>query len=267
MSDRLDIPPNARIVLPPHGFVALQADMASDLAVVNAARVSFAKTSDWDYFDTFADDQPSVTPEEASFLYANEGQVGTRLHTADEAVLRWLVAKRHGTPFEHTWFKFHVRAPIFVFREWHRHRIGVSINEESARYSPLAGDFYVPEGEAWRKQVGKPGRYTYEPLSEEERYQWSAQLEGAYKGCYELYEDMMEAGVAKEIARLILPVGIYSQMIWSCNARSLMNFLSLRNDPQAQREIRLYAEAMEAEFARLMPVTHDEFVKNGRRAP
>jgi thymidylate synthase (FAD) len=266
MNERLDMPPNARVVLPPHGFVALQASNASDLDVVNAARVSFAKESDWDYRDENGLLQQSNWLCPLDDLY-REGIAERSLREDDEKVLRWLVRKRHGTPFEHNFFKFHVRAPIFVFREWHRHRIGVSINEESARYSPLQGDFYVPEGDAWRTQVGRPGAYSYEPMHPAESGDWKKEMLKAYASAYELYEDMMDSGVAKEIARLVLPVGIYSQMIWSCNARSLMNFLSLRNDPQAQREIRLYAEAMEEEFKRLMPITHDEFVRNERRAP
>jgi thymidylate synthase (FAD) len=241
----LSTPPNADVVLPPHGFVALQAHVASDLDVVNAARVSFAKTSDW---------------------AGDDG--GKRLGDTDEKVLRFLLKNRHGTPFEHTFFKWHIRAPIFVFREWHRHRIGVSINEESARYTPLADDFYVPDRDAVREQHGRPGAYTFERVEDDGKAgDVQRVVESQYRQAYAAYEWMMNEGIAKEIARAVLPVGIYSQMIWSCNARSLMNFLSLRNAPTALREIRVYAEAMESVFATIMPVTHDAFVSGGRLAP
>jgi thymidylate synthase (FAD) len=247
----LAIPPQAKVVLPPHGFVHLQVATATDLDVVNAARVSFAKQSQWEVRDD-----------------PDAGEFRSVLAEADEAVLRWLMQKRHGTPFEHNFFKFHVRAPIFVFREWHRHRIGISINEESARYSPLAGDFYIPEGDAWRAQVGKPGAYRFEVIDDLERIAWAAdKMESVYKHAYDTYVELMEAGFAKEIARAVLPVGIYSQMIWTCNARSLMAFLSLRNDKNAQWEIRQYAKAMEQIFYEVMPITCDEFIKNGRVAP
>lgn len=244
---QLDIPPNAIIVQPPHGFVALQRHTASDLDVVNAARVSFAKESGW-----------ATDDDGSSILAAN-----------DEAVLRYLLKGKHGTPFEHNFFKWHIRAPIFLFREWHRHRIGVSINEESARYSPLKGDFWYPDmNGGWRQQVGKPGAYTYEPIMDVDQIAFMEDsMKGVYELAYSVYEDLMASGVAKEIARAVLPVGIYSQMIWTCNARSLMNFLSLRNHPAALRELRLYAEAMEKEFKSIMPITHDAFVANGRVAP
>jgi thymidylate synthase (FAD) len=162
----------------------------------------------------------------------------------------------------------HIRAPIFVFREWHRHRIGVSINEESARYTPLADDFYVPDRDAVREQHGRPGAYTFERVEDDGKAgDVQRVVESQYRQAYAAYEWMMNEGIAKEIARAVLPVGIYSQMIWSCNARSLMNFLSLRNAPTALREIRVYAEAMESVFATIMPVTHDAFVSGGRLAP
>lgn len=241
-----DIPFGAKVVLPPYGFVHLQSASASDLDVVNAARVSYAKQSDWEF---------------------TEDNTRAHLSRADEGLLRYLLKNRHGTPFEHTFFKFHVRAPIFVFREWHRHRIA-SINEESARYSRLSGDFYIPEGDGWRRQVGRPGRYRFEPINDPGATEgFSAQMQAVYSLAFDTYERLMSAGLAKEIARAVLPVGIYSQMIWSVNARALMNFLSLRNAPDAQYEIRKYAEAIEEYFAYWMPVTYDEFVRNDRVAP
>lgn len=261
MADDIGIPPNAQIVLPPHGFVALQSCDASDLDVVNAARVSFAKQSEFEW--TYSCDCHGHVEEYCDHLPE------PTLATSDEGVLRYLLKGKHGTPFEHNFFKFHIRAPIFIFREWHRHRIGVSINEESARYSPLKGDFWFPDRDGgWRTQTGKPGAYTYEPLPYGHAVDgYEASMNSVYQHAYQTYEYFMEEGVAKEIARAVLPVGIYSQMIWSCNARSLMNFLALRNHPAALRELRMYAEAMERIFAATMPITHDAFVQNGRVAP
>lgn len=266
----LGVPPNAKMVFPPHGFVHLQAHCASDLDVVNAARVSFAKKSEWEYYnkgtgkivvdiDSFSRSLPD--PENLP------NYLGRRLKEDDEKVLRFLLKNKHGTPFEHNFFKFHIRAPIFVFREWHRHRIGISINEESARYSPLQPDFYLPEVDAVRSQTGKPGRYTFEPVDTSTANQARDRLENIYKDSYQTYLELLEAGVAKEIARASLPVGIYSQMIYSMNARSLMKFIELRATPTAQYEIRRYAETIEEYFKEIMPVTHDAFHQNERVAP
>jgi thymidylate synthase (FAD) len=170
------------------------------------------------------------------------------------------------TPFEHNSFRFHVRAPIFVAREWFRHRVS-SFNEESGRYHKLQGDFYVPDRAAVRSQVGKPGAYTFDPVEEDLAGETIDRLQRIYKELYEEYLTMVEKGVAKELARSILPFGIFTQFYWTLNARSLMNFLSLRNAEAAQYEIRVYAEAVERLFAEKMPITHQSFVEFGRRAP
>jgi thymidylate synthase (FAD) len=170
------------------------------------------------------------------------------------------------TPFEHNSFRFHVRTPIFVAREWFRHRIS-SFNEESGRYHQLQGDFYVPDRTAVRSQVGKPGAYRFDPVEEELAGETIETLERIYKELYEEYLALVDKGVAKELARSILPFGIFTQFYWTLNARSLMNFLSLRNAEAAQYEIRVYAEAVERLFAAKMPITHQCFVEFGRRAP
>lgn len=245
--DRMIIPSDATIVHPPHGFVRLVEFAGSDLAVVNAARVSYDKQSTWD---------PSA-------IQRNE----RRLRKDDAGLLSYLMKNRHGTPFEHNYFQFHVRAPIFVFREWHRHRIGISINEESGRYVELQPDFYLPDDDHCRKQVGKPGHYTYEPVPEVHAKAIRDMLDMSYRRSYSIYQTLMAEGVAKEIARAALPVATYSQMLWTCNARSLMAFLSLRNAPTAQREIKDYAAVMEDIFLKAMPVTAKAFVDGGRIAP
>jgi thymidylate synthase (FAD) len=209
--------------------------MADDLSVVNAARVSFAQRSE---------------------------ELGER----DQGLIRFLMRERHGTPFEHNAFRFHIKLPIFVMREWARHRMG-SFNEWSARYSQLDPEFYVPAAEDVRSQVGKPGAYSFEPVEPELAEQTRAELQKVYDVAYSTYEALVEAGVARELARAVLPVGAYTEFYWTINARSLMNFLSLRAAEAAQREIRRYAEACEQLFATQMPVTYEAFVANERRAP
>jgi thymidylate synthase (FAD) len=218
-----------------HGFVRLDACMADDLSVVNAARVSFAQ---------------------------RESEMNER----NEGLIRFLMREKHGTPFEHNSFRFHIKAPIFVAREHMRHRTN-SFNEWSARYSKLEPDFYLPEAQDVRTQVGKPGRYTFEPVDPELAEQVRDAQRAVYQQAYRTYESLIEQGIAKEIARNVLPVAIYTQYYWTVNARSMMNFLSLRNSETAQREIRRYAEAVEVFFRRHMPVTHAAFVANERRAP
>jgi thymidylate synthase (FAD) len=218
-----------------HGFVRLDDCMADDLAVVNAARVSFARRV-------------------------------TELSDADRGLVRFLMRERHSTPFEHAVFRFHIKCPIFVAREWMRHRAG-SYNEHSARYSELPDEFYVPALEDVRTQVGKPGAYSFEPVSHETAEQTRETLTATYRDAYLVYRGLIDRGVAREIARMALPVGIYTQFHWTLNARSLMNFLSLRNADTAQLEIRRFAEAVEQLFAEHMPVTHAAFVEFERRAP
>ena len=218
-----------------HGFVRLDAAMADDLSVANSARVSFA------------------TRKEA-------------MDESDAGLIRFLMRDRHGTPFEHNAFRFHIRCPLFVAREWFRHRVG-SFNEESARYHQLEGDFYVPAPEDVRSQVGKPGAYTFEPVDAETSVGVRTDLAAHYERAYRLYRELIDRGVAKELARCVLPMGTFTQFYWTVNARSLMNFLSLRVAETAQLEIRRYAEAIETFFAELMPVTFEAFLASGRVAP
>jgi thymidylate synthase (FAD) len=173
---------------------------------------------------------------------------------------------RHGTPFEHNAFRFHVRAPIFVVREWMRHRIG-SYNEFSMRYAKATDDFYVPEVDDVRTQVGKPGAYSFEPVDHELAERTREEMGTVYEQAFETYERLVEAGVARELARSVMPVGAYTEFYWTVNARALMNFVSLRAHETAQREIRRYAEAVEVFLAEKMPVTHAAFVANDRVAP
>ena len=225
------IPQNTIPVLD-HGFVRLDDAMASDLSVVNAARVSFARRKE-------------------------------EMDDSDEGLIRFLMRDRHGTPFEHNAFRFHIRCPIFVAREWFRHRVG-SFNEFSMRYAKATDDFYVPEPEDVRTQVGKPGAYSFEPVEPELAERTREELRAVYEHGVRTYVRLVERGVARELARSVLPVGAYTEFYWTVNARSLMNFVSLRAAETAQREIRRYAEAVEQFFAEQMPVTHAAFVANDR---
>ena len=218
-----------------HGFVRLDGALADDLSVVNGARVSFARRKD-------------------------------TMDESDEGLIRFLMRDRHGSPFEHNAFRFHVRCPIFVAREWFRHRIG-SFNEFSMRYAKATDDFYVPEPDDVRTQVGKPGAYRFEPVDDEVAEETRAELRAVYEQAYAAYARLVEKGVARELARSVMPVGAYTQFFWTVNARALMNFVSLRNSGFAQLEIRRYAEAVEAFFAETMPVTHAAFLANDRIAP
>jgi thymidylate synthase (FAD) len=142
-----------------------------------------------------------------------------------------------------------------------------SFNEFSMRYAKATDDFYIPDADDVRTQVGKPGAYSFEPVSEELAQQTREELQAVYDHAFATYERLVEAGVARELARSVMPVGAYTQFYWTVNARALMNFVSLRNSEFAQLEIRRYAEAVEAFFAEQMPVTHAAFVANDRKSP
>ena len=188
-------------------------------------------------------------------------------------LINFLMRDRHGTPFEHSSMTFYVNAPIFVFREFMRHRT-FSYNEESGRYRKLDPVFYVPGNDRKLVQSGKPGAYTFTSGSPEQHALVTKTIESSCRQSYESYLEMLEAGVAREVARSVLPVGLYSSMYATCNARALMNFLSLRvTHPDSafpsfpQREIEMVAEQMETLWARLMPLTHAAFERNGRVCP
>lgn len=206
--------------------------------------------------------------------------------------INFLMKNRHGTPFEHNTMIFRVEAPIFVYREWHRHRIGVSINEQSGRYSELPPMFYVPPEERPLKQIGKQGAYQYVPGDHEEWLWLCEDIEAQAWQQYTSYQERLRRGYAKEIARISLGVNIYSAMYWTCNARSLMAFLSLRTKSEPywiptsppldywmknegggmfpsspMWEIEACARATEEVFKNLFPLTHESWDRNGRVCP
>lgn len=232
-------------------IVDLHSSMGCDESVVQAARVS--------------------TVGEA----CQESQPGEHA-----GLINYLMKHRHGTPFEHNSITFFVKAPIFVWREWHRHRIGFSYNEESARYKVLEPLFYLPEADRPMFKVDgwKPGRPKFTPVVTSEEQQklinLRVNLRRVYRSAYEAYLHNLDMGIDPGLARDCLPVGIYSSCWVTCNARSLMAFLSLRtHDPNADRvsyplyEIEVAARKCEEHFAKLFPLTYQAWTTNGRIAP
>ncbi|MBI5243741.1 MAG: FAD-dependent thymidylate synthase [Elusimicrobia bacterium] len=208
------------------GFVRLIERMGGDEAVVQAARVSFG--------------QASKGPE------------------SDRRLIDYLLEHGHHTPFEHSVFKFHVKCPIFVMRQWIRHRVA-SYNEISARYAEVKDEYYVPP--AWRIQdlKNKQGSAAARKL---DHAALSAEYEAQVRAALAAYRRLLGSGVAREMARMVLPVSMYTQFYWTVNCRSLMNFINLRADAHAQSEMQAYAEAVAGVFAEKMPWTYAAFLKH-----
>lgn len=193
--------------------------------------------------------------------------------TRSKGLINYLMRSRHGSPYEHNSMTFYVRAPIFVFREMMRHRIA-SYNEESGRYRELRPVFYVPGPDRLLVQEGKPGRYQFVDGTPDQHKLVEEETRRVCATAYASYRQMLAAGIAREVARIVLPLTIYSSMYVTVNARSLMNFLSLRTKREdsafpsyPQREIEMVAEQMESAWAELMPISHEVFNDNGRVAP
>lgn len=233
--------------------VNLVQSMGGDAMVVAAAKVS---TTGTDALAYAADDQA-------------EGNSG---------LINYLVKHRHGTPFEHAAATFFVHAPIFVWREWHRHRIGFSYNEESGRYKQLEPIFYIPDRERPMMKVDswKPGKPKFTRCEDDAVFERLCNnLKTSYEVAYSTYEQNLALGVDPGLARDCLPVGIYSGCWVTCNPRSLMAFLSLRtHEPEAAKfvsyplwEIELAARACEQIFAEGWPITYKAFCDNGRVGP
>ncbi len=191
-------------------------------------------------------------------------------------LLNYLMKHRHGTPFEHGSLTVRVHAPIKVWREWHRHRIGWSYNEESGRYKQLDPLFYVPPRDRpmIRPEGFKSARPAFDTATDEEYQDVCDYLRDGYSMAYDIYEKLLRRDVDRGLARDVLGVGIYSACYCTANPRSIMSFLELRTDhPEARRpskplyEIRVAADKLEAIFARLWPVTHAAWAENGRMAP
>lgn len=219
-----------------HGYLKLIESWGSDERIIEAARMSTDKG-----FKGWGDEE-------------NPG---------DEKLLRFLWEHKHMTPFEMAGLVVEVQAPIFVFREWHRHRTQ-SYNELSARYTELPNLFYMPDYERLKagKQSNKNKQGSEEGFTHEQADETYWQIKTAYEYARETYEDMLRRGVARELARVVIPVGQYSRMRASANLRNWLAFLTLRQDEAAQWEIRQYANALGEIIGSRFPRTYSLFMED-----
>ena len=211
------------------GFVELVSVMGNDLTVVRAARVSTGS--------------------------------GSKGPEKDRRLIEYLMKHRHETPFEHVVFTFHVKCPIFVARQWFRHRMA-SYNEKSARYSEMEEEFYMPEKMRAQHPKNKQASVESDEIDHERAKRI---IQDVYDHAYRVYRELLDMGVARELARIVLPMALYTEFYWTVNMRSLMNFLSLRADSHAQMEIREYAVAIAKYFRECCPWSYEAFLKHTYR--
>ena len=225
-----------------HGFVRVVDYMGNDSSVVQAARVSYG--------------------------------AGTKKVNADKGLINYLISHRHTTPLEMCEIKFHIKLPIFIARQWIRHRTA-SVNEYSARYSIMEDEFYVPRAEVLSPQskVNHQGRDESKPLSLEQQRKVLDILKNDAKQCYDHYLEMINQdangdvidegsdGLARELARINLPVNCYTQWYWKIDLHNLFNFLFLRADAHAQYEIREYSNVMLNIVQQWVPHCYEAFIK------
>jgi thymidylate synthase (FAD) len=217
-----------------HGMVALLDVMprfapvgkTADFAIVQAARVSYG--------------------------------AGTKQVNEDRGLIRYLARHRHTTPFEMVEFKFHHVMPIFIARQWIRHRTA-NVNEYSARYSVVKDRFYHPSIENVRKQSANNRQGGEEPIDPATAQEFLDHLDRV-EADYTTYEKLMDKGVSRELARIALPVSVYTEWYWKCDLHNIFHFLSLRMDAHAQQEIRDYANAMFALIQPIVPIAAEAFV-------
>lgn len=185
-------------------------------------------------------------------------------------LIRYLYSNGHASPFEHCTLTFRIEAPIFVTRELLRHRLS-SFNEESGRYRELDGKFYVPQHGRPLVQVGKVGAYEFVPGTMEQQFLVEEAFDTVYRTAWEEYRRMIDGGIAREVARIPLPVGLFSTIYYTANLRSILNFLSLRVDwgetatyrSKPQHEIELVALEIAAHIQLMYPTVFEQFRKNG----
>lgn len=207
----------------------------------------------------------------ANAARVSTGQVGGYDDAKDAGLIRYLMRKKHGSPFEHNSMTFLVEAPIFVAREFMRHRAGFSYNETSGRYSVLEPKFYVPAEDRPLVNVGSSANPKFEAGNKDQVESVSNSIDVAYERSWLEYEYMIGKGIGNEVARMVLPLGIMTSFYVTCNARSLMAFLALRTSDAGvsnpQHEIELVAKKLEEQFAILFPKTYASFNEFGRVAP
>ena len=218
------------------GYVRLVSHMGDDLSIDNAARVS----------------------------YDNDNRDSSRDRVSVQKLIHYLLSNGHTSPFEHVVFTFEVKAPIFVFRQWHRHRTW-SFNEISARYTELDTDYYIPSG----ANIGTPSKSSKQARiaddggrSEEDQNTIALLFKATNNNAFNIYKRLMEDyGVPREVARSVLPVGTYSRMYATVDLHNLLHFLKLRLHPHSQYEIRVYAEAMLELIRPIVPMTIEAWEK------
>lgn len=177
-----------------------------------------------------------------------------------EGLINFLVKNQHSTPLESSVFTYAISCPIFVSREFFRHR-SASYNEISARYTKMTPKFYLPTLERNFVQYGSAGRYAFEAGTEEQFEFLINKQKSIYIDAWKTYEELLEKGIAKEVARNVLPTALYTRFYVTMNARNLMHFLDLRNADQALYEIREVAAKMDEFFAEHMPLTHNAYLR------
>lgn len=210
-----------------HGFVRLVDHMGGDDAIVQAARVSYGK--------------------------------GTKKVSQDRGLIRYLMRHRHTTPFEMVEFKFHCKMPIFVARQWVRHRTA-NINEYSLRYSEAGNDFYIPENEdiLFQSATNKQGR-AIDDVPDEIKSKVIRHFRDISDLTYAAYQEMNEVGIARELARAVLPVNLYTEWYWKNDLHNIFHFLHLRMDSHAQHEIRVFANAIASYVQKTAPIAYEAF--------
>ena len=224
-----------------HGFVRVIDYMGDDASIVQAARVSYGK--------------------------------GTKKLNQDRNLINYLLSHKHTTPFEMNEIKFHIKLPIFVARQWIRHRTA-NVNEYSARYSILDNEFYIPKNQDIKPQSKQNNQGREGDLDNELRKEYVTQIRDNSQNNFSLYHNLLNSsekgeviddqkiGIARELARMVLPLNAYTQWYWKIDLHNLMHFLALRFDPHAQYEIRVYAKIMTDILKKWVPLTYEAFIRN-----
>ena len=210
-----------------HGFIRVVDYMGDDRAVVQAARVSYGR--------------------------------GTKTRSEDRGLIRYLMAHRHSTPFEMCEIKYHIKLPIFIARQWIRHRTA-SVNEYSARYSVMDCEFYIPDADQLAVQSGDNRQGRGDAMNRDDAERVLELLRNDAANNYENYASMLDGGLSRELARMNLTLNTYTQWYWKIDLHNLLNFLSLRVDSHAQYEIRVYAEAMLKTVEAWVPYSYEAFI-------
>ena len=230
--------------------------------------ITFRSDMTVDLIDSMGNDDSVIRAAKVSTM--TDATVDEMSDAGKGKFIDFLVANRHGSPFEHVLFTFRIEAPIFVWREFQRHRVA-SYSEASGRYTQLKPVFYVPGVDRNLVQVGKPGEYRFTEGDASQKRAVDCWMSNISIDAYDQYQYLLDCGIAREVARMVLPLNIYSTAYVTMNLRSLTNFLSLRRNVEGQtvpsfpqREIEMVAELMEQHADSVAPITLDAFRRNGR---